>query len=420
LTVDAQLISYIVDHDDLRGVQRMGITQDHFLDEWRQVYRWLLRQHREHNATPSRDTLLARFPDQQLVKVRKSELPIFIADARQRKKYIGFLQALNDAVENTDAVDKVEEGISELQGQLISLAFQESTRSHLVDLFSKEITKRVAKEIKRRKSVEYAGLKTGLKRFDTICGGMMKQRLITVIGRPSVGKSWLSLFLAAAAVEGGAKVVVYPLEMTLFEVATRLYSIFTQQMFGPTRALKNLDLTSGRISMYKVHKFLAALEDKYGGQLYVADVASLSDPYTTERIESEVELLTPDMFWVDSINLLRAVGGSRDEKGHERLGRLSKGLKNAAMRQNVIGGMSAQVNREGIRNQKAVFLPRLEHIYGGDTIGQDSDQVFSFNKKGDLYYALVKNRHGPEIGPTRVRFQPNIGVLRETTEQEDD
>lgn len=64
-----------------------------------------------------------------------------------------------------------------------------------------------------------------------------------------------------------------------------------------------------------------------------------------------------------------------------------------------------------------MFLPRLEHIAYGDSIGQDADMVFSINRKKDgLYYALVKNRGGPEISRTKVNFSINVGIIEEAVE----
>jgi replicative DNA helicase len=416
MTIDASLISYIVKYDDLLGVQKYGISKDHFVDEWRTVFTYLTRMRREHDAVPSADTLAARFPDlEDLPRVRRSELPMFVSTIRQRKKYINFLESLREA-SGTTSPEQVDEAIANLQGQLNTLSYVDSAQSHLVDLFSPEVSKRLRLEMKRRKTAEFQGLPTGLGRFDATCGGLHKQRMITVIGRSGIGKSWIDLFFVTKAVMSGAKVMLYPLEMTLFETATRLYTIFTQDMFGPTRALKNLDLTAGRISTAKVARFTAMLEDRFKGQLYVADVSSLADPYTNERIEAEVEIHKPDMFWVDYITLLKHLG---KEEGYAAVQKLSNGIKTTAMRRNVIGGASAQVNREALKTR--AFLPRLEHIMYGDSIGQDSDQVFSLNKSGgDLYYAVVKNRHGPEIGKTKVQFLPNEGVIREYRDQDDE
>lgn len=416
MTIDASLISYIVRYNDLLGVQQHGISKDHFVDEWRTVWMFLTRMHREHDTVPTESTLRSRFPDMEdLPRVRRAELPMFIATVRQRKKYIGFLEALRDA-SGTSVPEDVDVAIATLQGELNQLSYVNHGKSHLVDLFSPDISKRLSAEMKRRRTAQSQGMPTGLDRFDTICGGLHKQRMVTVIGRSGIGKSWIDLYFVTKAVMSGATVMLYPLEMNLFETATRLYTIFTQDMFGPTRALRNLDLTAGRISTAKVARFTSLLEDRFKGQLYVADVSSLADPYTNERIEAEVEIHKPDMFWVDYITLLKNLG---NEEGYAAVMKLSNGIKTTAMRRNVVGGASAQVNREALKTR--TFLPRLEHIMYGDSIGQDSDQVFSLNRaRSDLYYALVKNRHGPEIGKTRVQFDPDRGIIREYAEQDGD
>lgn len=416
MSIDASLIAYAVRYNDLLAIQQSGISRDHFVDEWRSVWMYLTRMRRDHDAIPTEDSLRSRFPQlEDLPRVRRSELPMFVATIRQRKKYIGFLEALRDA-SGTSSPDDVDEAIAALQGQLNSLSYVHNGKSHIVDLFSPAISERMKQEMRRRRSAEYQGLPSGLARFDTICGGLHKQRMVTVIGRSGIGKSWIDLFFVTKAVIAGATVMLYPLEMNLFETATRLYTIFTQDMFGPSRALKNLDLTAGRISTAKVARFTSLLEDRFKGQLYVADVSSLADPYTNERIEAEVEIHKPDMFWVDYITLLKHLG---KEEGYAAVMKLSNGIKTTAMRRNVIGGASAQVNREALK--VSAFLPRLEHIAYGDSIGQDSDQVFSLNRsRGDLYYALVKNRHGPEIGKTRVHFDPDRGIIREHQDQDDE
>ena len=416
MSTDAALISYIVRNDKLLDIQRYGITTEHFVDQYRTIFNYLLRTRREHDAVPSPATLKTRFPDIDLPKVRESELPVLLNDIRKRHKYISILELLNAAATGDYNQDNVDEMIQTLQSGINALSYAGNQRSHMVDLFSPEASKVIKKELKRRKSAEFFGTPTGLEKFDNICGGLHRQRMITIIARSGIGKSWLDLMFAVNAVMHGAKVVLYPLEMTLFETATRLYSLMTCGLFGPQKALKNLDLTQGKVSMSKVARMTSILEDRFKGQLYVADVASLADPYTNERIEAEVEYLKPDMFWVDYITLLKNTGR---EEGHELIRKLSDGIKNTAMRQNVIGGASAQVNREAIKSGERI--PRLEHIAYGDAIGQNSDQVFSLNGRGKwLWYALVKNRHGPEIGPTKMAFQPNVGYIKEHREQDDE
>jgi replicative DNA helicase len=378
-----------------------------------------MKVRRQHDEVPSPDIVRTRFPDLDLPRVRAKDMPLLLSNLRQRRKYIEFLTALNDAASAATSYEGVDDVIQNLQGRINSISFKHSASSHLVDLFTEQVRDRMVAELHARRSGRTVGMPTGLGKFDRIAGGLQKQKMITIIGRPGLGKSWLDLLFVATSVINGYKVILYPLEMTLAETAFRLYTLFTQQLFGAERVLKNYDLTTGKVTTRKLARFLMALEDKFAGQLMVADVASLADPYTCERIEAEVEAYKPDMFWVDYLTLLKPPNPGAGSDDWASVRALSSGIKNAAMRRDCVGGCSAQVNREAMRAR--VFLPRLEHIAYGDSIGQDADQVISLNRKGKtLYYALVKNRGGPEIGRTKATFDVDNGLIIEQEDEDDD
>lgn len=417
--IDAAIISWAIKYNDINALQRAGINEQYFVDEYRTMWKYLRRMKAQHDALPSQDTFAQRFPDFERQRVRRSELPMLIDQIKKRWKFIEFMGRLNDVAGSGIDYENVDEKIQLLQGQLNTLAFSSRDESHLLDLFGTEARKRILRDQKRRRTGLTAGIPTGLKRFDRENMGLQKQKMVVAIGRTGIGKSWLDLLLAANAVMGGQKVILYPLEMTLTETAYRLYSIFSQSMWGGTKVIKNLDLTRGHIPPKKMVRLMNLLEDKFPGQLFVADVGSLADPYTIERVEAEVEVHRPDMFWVDYITLLKPpVGTSRNEGEHVQVRQLSNGIAGIAKRRDCVGGCSAQVNREALKVR--AFLPRLEHIAYGDSIGQDADQVFSLNRKGEyLFYSLVKNRGGTEIPKMRMHFKPNEGLLREDDVQED-
>lgn len=417
--LDAAIISYAVsDKSRFLEMQRHGVSAEDFVDEYQTVWRYITRNKKEHDAVPSPDALRVRFPDLELPKIKKSDIPELLRQLKQRRKYMRFLGSLNQAADRATSFESVDEVIQSLQGELNNIAYSNG-QNHLVDLLSKEVAIKMAKEVQARRAGKATGIPTGLQKFDSFTGGLGRQQMVTIIGRPGLGKSWLDLLFVANAVMSGYKVVLYPLEMTLFETAARLYTLFSQKMFGGQRVLRNHDIVMGKVTKKKVIRVLHALEDQFAGQLYVADVGSLADPYTNERIEAEVEVHQPDMFWVDYLTLLKPPTSSGGDSDWQAVRMLSNGIKNTAMRRNTVGGASAQVNREAMRAN--VFLPRLEHIAYGDSIGQDADKVISINKRrGYLYYALVKNRGGSEIGKTRVRFMVDEGRIEEYPEEADD
>lgn len=676
MSLDESLLAYAIRNETgMTELQRMGVSQDDFVDDYRTVWRYLLRNKREFDAVPGVETVEQRFPDISLPNTRKREVPILVSDLKKRSRYIRFLTALNDAAAGVNSFDEVDEAVQALQGTLNTLTHEGNANS-IVDLFSPEVRKRMLKEIRRRKTGKVVGIPTGIKSIDEIVGGLQKQKMVTVIGRPGLGKasacdepvltptgwtpmgsiqvgdvvvtpdgdeakvlqvhpqgtvpvyrvemsdgswtevtsdhlwltankwerkvnrssvrttgeiaetlhlghsipvvepyewidrnqdidpyllgksaskfvprnylyassrtrlevlrglmdargnaykdyctftptsgqlandvkflvqslggiarkspvirgwlltikmpdnlcpfrmkrkakrwegqqfdpwrrivsvtyvgdkpaqcitidhpdhlyitrdfivthnSWLDLLFMATAVTNGQKVVLYPLEMTLFETATRLYTIFSKEMFGMSRVIKNMDLNRGMVSELKVRRFLKVMEEKFGGRLLVADMGTMSDPYTLERIEAETEVHRPDVIWIDYITLLKPPGNNNrgvDEWGAVKL--LSGGIKGIAMRRNVVGGVSAQVNRQALNNEK-IFLPRLENIAYGDSIGQDTDICISINRKGPiLYYAVVKNRGGPEVPQKKCRFDVNLGHIVEEDDLEDE
>lgn len=420
MSLDESLISYVVRYDALTELQGAGVGPDHFVDEFRNVWRYLLRTKRDHDALPSEDTLVTRFPDLSLPRVRKREIPILLADLHKRKRYIDLLTALNDVATEATSFDQVDDVIQGLQGRLNAMSFTGDQRSHLVDLFSNETNMLVLSDQKKRRSGQIAGIPTGLKRFDRMAGGLQKQRMVIIMGRPGLGKSWLDLLLVKSAILAGKNVILYPLEMPLYETAYRIYTLFSAEILGADKVIKNFDLTSGHVPPRVLARFMNMMQDRFQGSLLVADVSSLADPYTIERIEAEVELNKPDMFWVDYLTLLKPPKNTNgDMDGWSAVRELSRGIKNTAMRRNCVGGASAQVNREALKVQ--AFLPRIEHVAYGDSIGQDTDQAISLNRKGDfLYYALVKNRGGPEFGKTKVQFAVNEGQIFEVQDDEGD
>lgn len=409
--LDASIIAYIVRHNGLRDIRRAGVELDDFVDEWRSVYKHVMNQSRSHGHTPSVDALKIRFPDIEIPRVKKSDYAALLHDLKQRRKYMDLLSAVEKTVTDTRSYDDVDEAITTLSKSLRHLAYQNGKKDHIVDIFSKKSQMRMVKELRNIRKGSAGGIPTGLTTFDKEAGGLHRSRMVVAIGRTGQGKTWMDLLFVANAVAGGHKVLLFPLEMTLEETAFRLYTIFSRMVLGADKVIKNYDLASGHVTSKKLLGFFDALENKYNGQLLVADIGALRDPYTNERIDAEVEAHKPDMFWVDYLTLLKGPS-LRDAKGYEAVAELSRGIKGTAMRTNSVGGCSAQVNREALKAN--VLLPRLEHIAYGDSIGQDANQVFSINRLNQyLYYSLVKNRHGPEIERVKMKFDVDVGLMQE-------
>ncbi len=69
------------------------------------------------------------------------------------------------------------------------------------------------------------GIPTGLTDLDELIGGLEKQRLYVVAGRPGAGKSAYIVCLALAAAKAGARVQVFLQEMSIDETMERVFAI---------------------------------------------------------------------------------------------------------------------------------------------------------------------------------------------------
>lgn len=420
MDLDGAVVAYAVRKPlGLTELQRTGINAGMLTDDYQKAWTWVVKIKRQHGNPPSLQVLQQKFPDLDLSPARSRDVPLLVSEIKQRKKLIDFHEALEEASSlASHGVDNLDAAMASLQTKLNGFHLNNGEAS-LVDLFSRQAKRRLIKDLKARRGGKMIGIPTGLKRFDYITGGLVKRKMIVVMARTGVGKSWMNLLFVASAIMNGQKVVLYPLEMTLEETALRLYTIFSQKMFGPSKALKNLDLTMGRFSPKKVVQLLNALEDRYEGQLFVADIASLADPYTPERIEADMELYKPDLYWIDYLTLMKAPNGRSGAEDYTSIKSLSNAVKGIAQRQGCVGGCSVQVNREAMKIRS--FLPRIEHISFGDSIGHDADQIVSLGRQNEnLYYALVKNRGGPEIGRMRLRAFFDEGIIAEDDKQEDE
>lgn len=417
MSLDASVIALVLNKPErLVNLLESGISTDSFSEDFKPLWLFILRMKKQHGDIPSRALMQSRFPDVYWPAVRSKDLPILVHQLQARQRMNNFLAIMMDASKQLSDPDDLPDVMSYLQSGINQLQMQNGDSAHLVDMLGADYQLRIIEEIKHRRKTANEGLKTGLTTFDHLTGGLQPQRLIAIIARTSHAKSWLNLLFVVEAIRCGKKVILYPLEMSLEETAFRLYTIFSQKMYAGSRTLSNMDLSMGRVNKSKFLQLLSILEDNFAGKLMVADIGNSSEAYTLERIEADVEVYKPDLAWVDYLTLMKSP--DKKAEGWQNISTLGKGLKGIAMRHQMVVGCSAQVSREHLKSRS--LCPRLEHISFGDALGHDCDVVFSLHKQRDrLWYALVKNRGGPEIDRVACRLVLDQGIIEETQDDKE-
>lgn len=214
---------------------------------------------------------------------------------------------------------------------------------------------------------------TGFKELDAmLCGGLQKTELTIVGARPGKGKSSFMLAAAMNAAESGAHVGFFSLEMSKRQIAQRalaatsLVGVSKQRVGGDAMTQHDWEmLTTG----------LERLSDTgVAERLHIYEAFGLTLERLANIARHAVQRGELDLLVLDYIQLLRTTEKANAE--FERLGIVSKGLKQLALSLNIPILTAAQVRRQGAEDtKKGGRAPTLDELRGSGDLEQDADNV---------------------------------------------
>ena len=258
---------------------------------------------------------------------------------------------------------------------------------------------------------EITGLSTGWERLDKLTAGLHEGQLIIIAARPAVGKSAWALNLATnAAVNSGATVAIFNLEMSAESLASRMISCL-----GHVEGYK---LATGNLQndWDKVNEALAKLENT---KIYMNDVPGI----TIGEIRSNCRKLANsedglDLVIIDYLQLITSAanyGGNRQQEVSD----ISRALKLMSLELKVPVIALAQLSRSA-EQRKENPRPILSDLRESGSIEQDADIVAflyreDYYKKdletkdqvSDLEFIVAKHRNGA-TGTIPLRFKKDI------------
>ena len=212
---------------------------------------------------------------------------------------------------------------------------------------------------------------TGLKSLDDKLGGLFRQNLIIIGGRPSMGKTSLALEIATSNAKEGMKVAIVSLEMSGDELGQRMLSEHSGIPYFTYRA--------NNLSEDQMRRTIESAKDISTRPIaivpkHIREVASIYA--ALKKIKANMGGL--DLVIVDYLQLMRAKGSGRTEQMTE----VSLQLKHFAGLLDVpvvaLSQLSRQVeNREDKR-------PMLSDLRESGQIEQDADVVLFCYR--DAYY----------------------------------
>ena len=256
---------------------------------------------------------------------------------------------------------------------------------------------------------------TGLDDLDALIGGLIKQDLIIIAARASMGKTWLACHLANhIATEQQKPVVFFSAEMSNEQLTKRFLSMHT-------------GIDSHRLMHNKIY------EDEYdvlvNGLTKLAELPIIIDDtpatqLTPSKVRSVLRRISSDKGELGLVVLdyIQKLGDRAAGNRAQTVGKFSGAFKDIAKEFDVPFVALAQINR-GVESQ-ANKRPLMSDIKDSGDIEQDMDLGLLLYRddyynseshdSGIMEVIVGKNRNGT-TGTCKVLFEPSIGKYSSST-----
>ncbi len=253
------------------------------------------------------------------------------------------------------------------------------------------------------------GLSSGFTTLDDLTQGFQKSDFIILAGRPSIGKTALSLNIALNIIKRSRlPILLFSLEMSKEQLMYRILSLETN--INSVR-LKNGKLYKNDwIKLTKIIKILSKLP------FFIDDTADLS--IQDIRLKIKTILLKQTKIGVVIIDYLQLMQSSefKNKNRVQELSYITRSLKNLAREFNIPIIALSQLSRNV--DNRIDQKPILSDLRESGSIEQDADLVLMLyrikginlnqNEKSSLIELIVaKQRNGP-VGTIKLKFNENL------------
>jgi replicative DNA helicase len=254
----------------------------------------------------------------------------------------------------------------------------------------------------------FAGVPTGFVDLDSLLSGLQKSNLIVIAARPGVGKSSFVTNVARnVAVDAGAPVAMFSLEMSRFEIGMRLLCAEARVAWEKVR--------SGRVATEEWTRIVEAAEVLHEAPLFIVDsgnVTIVDIRAKARRLKSKQGL---GLIIVDYLQLMSS--HMRTENRQQEIAEVSRSLKLLAKELEVPVIAVSQLNRNP--ESRADKRPQLSDLRESGAIEQDSDIVMFIHRedtddptvKGKADIIVAKHRNGP-TQTVPLTFLPHLTLFR--------
>lgn len=391
--IQLQVLNYLLESKDSSFLLMNNLTKEFFSD-YVEEFDFINNHYLSYGKIPDKLTLLAKFPDFDVIEVTES--PKYLLDALYEDKNRRDLTVTFNNIRKLLNENNVEAALEEYNKSFDRM----SSATHLDSVNILRDTSRYDAYIDKLENLGGYFVTTGLKELDELLGGGWdrQEELATIVARTNMGKTWLLLKSAIAAAEQGLNVGLYSGEMSETKIGYRVDSLISH--------ISNGAISHGNDRVRQEYtQFIEKLKGGLiKGSLKVLTPAMISGTAGVTALRAFIEKENLDMLCIDQHSLL-------DDDRHaknpvERASNISKDLKNLQVLKKIPIITVSQQNRAATDNGLNTTM-----IAQSDRIGQDSTVVIFFEQKdGIMTLSLTKARdvaNGKELQYT-VNFDKGV------------
>ena len=348
----------------------------------------------------------------KLTKFSTSKIQIkyyadLLHDLKIRRNLIEISRETLDETLNKNSEVNAEQIIESAEKKLFDIAERGRFNKSYVE-FKDALLETIAMASSAYKNEEgIVGVPTGLKDLDDRLGGLHKQDLLIIAGRPSMGKTALATNIAFNAAkkllvkEKKSSIVFFSLEMSSEQLSTRILSEQSR--------IKSNDIRRGKINQDEFEKFIETSKNLENLPLFIDDTPAITITTLSNRARRIKRMHGLDLVVVDYIQLMKS-GNYKNEGRVQEIGEITQGLKALAKELDVPVLALSQLSRAV--EQRDDKKPQLADLRESGSIEQDADVVM-FVYREEYYLEKLE----PKVGTAEhVEWQEKMSLVHNLAE----
>lgn len=266
--------------------------------------------------------------------------------------------------------------------------------------------------IAKERDSTISGVSTGLVDLDKILSGMQPSDLIILAGRPSMGKTAISINILVNAAKYLNKdaesekdkkgVGFFSLEMSADQLTARILSMEC--------SINATKFRTGQLSESEWEVIATRSAEVSKLPIYIDDTPALSISALRTRTRRLIRKHNLGFLVVDYLQLVRGTGGKSNESRVQEVSEITQGLKAIAKEFNIPVMALSQLSRAV--EQREDKRPQLSDLRESGSIEQDAD-VVAFIYRDSYYHERKKP---PENDPKYQEWAQRMNEVRHLSE----